>query len=241
MSDDSTPDIVQRCNITELHHFDSHQKLRDDLNSRIKSEAWIKYDNYDWVICVDSDEFLYHPHIFDFLDWCEREKISVVTPRGYDMSPASTFPYSPSNEKNKISSLKGIGNRLYSKPIIFSPRRISQVRFGPGAHSAMYKPEPKIYPNSNSGKVYKVNPFPTSMIIYEESEEQSVPKLLHYRFHGMSDFTQRWKSVDLRRSDINIKNNFGTHYGTSVETQLKYYDWVVSNAKEIQFQSDFSF
>lgn len=96
-------------------------------------------------------------------------------------------------------------------------------------------------PNSNSGKVYKVNPFPTSMIIYEESEEQSVPKLLHYRFHGMSDFTQRWKSVDLRRGDINIKNNFGTHYGTSVETQLNYYDWVVSNTKEIQFQSDFSF
>lgn len=79
------------------------------------------------------------------------------------------------------------------------------------------------------------------MIIYEESEEQSVPKLLHYRFHGMSDFTQRWKSVDLRRSDINIKNNFGTHYGNSVETQLNYYDWVVINTKEIQFQSDFSF
>lgn len=106
MSDDSTPDIVQRCNITELHHFDSHQKLRDDLNSRIKSGAWLKYDNYDWVICVDSDEFLYHPHIFDFLEWCEREKISVVTPRGYDMSPASTFPYSPSNEKIKFRHSK---------------------------------------------------------------------------------------------------------------------------------------
>lgn len=152
------------------------------------------------------------------------------------MSPSSVFPY-----ENRGATLSGVRNRLYTKPIVFSPRRVDLVEYGPGAHSAKYIPAPKIIGNSKSGKVFRVNPFPTSMLVYERSADYNLPKLLHYRFHGMGNFTERWKSLNSRRSAENIQCGFGVHYEISQDLQIMYYNWVQMHSEIIYFESDCNF
>lgn len=80
-------------------------------------------------------------------------------------------------------SRRGIPNALYSKPVIFSTRRIEKVDFGPGAHTAQFSPKPRVKGNEIGALRTKTH-FPTTMYVEEIYPRMNDPLLLHYRFHN---------------------------------------------------------
>lgn len=125
---------------------------------RAKDHAWKPVrNNYDWVIAVDVDEFLYHKDgLADALYRCHEQGATVLQPIGYEMV-SDAFPSGPAHITAQVR--RGVPEALYSKQCCFDPRRITDINYGIGAHHA--------------------NPEGTVRVVAYQGL-----KLLHYRFLG---------------------------------------------------------
>ena len=100
----------------------------------VKNHNWKPFrDQYDWVIVVDADEFLYHTDLPQVLRSCQRHGLTILEPRGYQM-----LSDSPPCKGGLITAEIRRGDRcwLYSKRCCFNPQKITEINFGIGAHYA---------------------------------------------------------------------------------------------------------
>lgn len=98
----------------------------------MKNNAW-RGTTADWVIVGDADEFIYFPQgAFSTLSAYERNLETVIKPQGFEMF-SEDYP----KGGGQIYDLMPLGApdvRWYSKPSLFSPKRVASITYEYGAH-----------------------------------------------------------------------------------------------------------
>lgn len=106
-------------------------------NNGIDEDAFLQFayqtypsarGQFRWVLWVDMDEFLYHPHLKEFLR--DNQQYDVIRTTGYNMIGDGL----PSYEGRQIWEVlkHGVQSSVYSKPVIFNPA--ATVRWNRGKH-----------------------------------------------------------------------------------------------------------
>jgi glycosyltransferase involved in cell wall biosynthesis len=167
-SDDGTLEMLQahpKVIILPLEY-----KILDDDYARFN--LWTQYKIHsrgqaDWVMCVDADEFLYHPRMRRRLR--QLSGIDLCYMRGY-MMIADGFP----QYQGKITDIikKGLRDRTMDKPVLFRPHM--DVLFQGGRH--------RTFSVDNSLEPGK----------FQKSWRAKI-MLLHYRYFGLDYFMDRLK------------------------------------------------
>jgi glycosyltransferase involved in cell wall biosynthesis len=106
--------------------------VNDGLAADLKNTCWRDTDA-DWVATLDADELLYFPYgAADTFKEYDRRGIAIIKPHGWDMT-SDTYPTGKGQIYDEVK--RGTRDRrFYSKPVLFSPRRIASIAFIPGAH-----------------------------------------------------------------------------------------------------------
>ncbi|MBZ3800643.1 glycosyltransferase family 2 protein [Leclercia adecarboxylata] len=93
-STDNTLSIAKQFDKVKIIHFDTSGKMDDKMHIHIKTSAYKEYSREggkytdeiaDWIICVDADEFIYHPNILDVLKEYQNDKITVPQITGFNI------------------------------------------------------------------------------------------------------------------------------------------------------------
>lgn len=128
-STDNTPQIVENDPRATLIEYPYQRALNEEDHSKAFVEAYKEHaKDADWVICVDTDEFIYHPYLEAVLTGVGSR--AIVKPEGYMM--ISEKP--PTTDSQIYDEIKtGVRMSQYDKPVILDPRL--EVKFGDGRHS----------------------------------------------------------------------------------------------------------
>lgn len=201
--------------------WDTAAELNDELARRLKNECWRGTDA-DFVAVVDADELLYFPNgVQSTLEIYERVGAAVIKPSGFEMFSDEWF--APEDFKfSQITELVTDGSpddKWYSKPCLFSPRRIAESGFGIGAHESepVLKDGRRLY----VGKDWpKANP-PTY--------------LLHYKsiFGGIERIASRYDATRERLSLVNIQRGWGNITDSGIVHAQKKRDLLLSGVRRV--------
>jgi glycosyltransferase involved in cell wall biosynthesis len=165
----------------QLISYDTNNTLNDSVYLSIKNNCW-KKSEADYVIVVDSDEFIYHENIKKFL--LDNPK-PIYKPKGYDMV-SDTFP-----EGEDILQIKtGKYSSNYSKLALFKPKQLHEINYHLGCHSA----DPSLKEACGD--------------IVEEEEL----KLLHYKNLSFDYRINKHNEYVKRFSEFNKNTGAGIHY-----------------------------
>lgn len=185
-STDSTSDIVKSYENNNVHlkFFDTNNSVDDKIYLDIKNNCW-KSSEAEYVIIVDSDEFLYHPDIKSFL---RETKQALYRPLGYNMV-SDEFP---SGDDLLVDIIKeGVLAHNYSKMCLFSPAEVSNINYSLGCHNAA--------PQGKHGNY---------LLPYISDDL----KLLHYKNLSFNYRYSKHIEYSKRMSDFNKQTGSGIHY-----------------------------
>lgn len=130
---DGTPAIVEREG-GEVRSFASGGHLDDEGFVAFAQEHYKEARGQaDWVVWVDADEFLYHPHLAERLTALRAAGVRVPTVRGYTMV-ADAPPTGTGHIYDEIRL--GLPAAEYGKRCIFDPA--IDVQWSPGKHAATF-------------------------------------------------------------------------------------------------------
>lgn len=166
---------------TQLILYDTSGTLDDSVYLSIKNNCW-KKSEADYVIVVDSDEFIYHKDIKKFI--IDNPK-SIYKPKGYNMV-SDIFP--TGDDILQIKTGKYSSN--YSKLALFSPKEVQEINYHLGCHNAS--------PTLTDGCIE----------IIEEDEL----KLLHYKNLSFEYRFTKHTEYAKRFSGFNKSTGAGIHY-----------------------------
>tara|TARA_R110002020_G_scaffold474816_1_gene707610 strand:- start:56614 stop:57924 length:1311 start_codon:yes stop_codon:yes gene_type:complete len=173
----------------DIRKYDTGEKIRDDVYREIKENAWRECKDlggYDWVIICDMDEFIYCEDLKGALDKAHKQGYSLIKPTGYCMIGEERLIPNPTDTLyNKIT--KGCIDNNYSKICIINPNKVEEMNYSIGCHRATPKFEGRLL-------------------------ETNFIKLLHFNFLSLQYAIDRYAIYKDRLSDINIQQNWATHY-----------------------------
>ncbi len=161
----------------------------DQVNMDLKNSCW-KGSQADWVIVADFDEVLFYNYIgVPIMCWDLEIKLFSELDSGATI--LKTIGWQIMSDEMPKDDLLEITNGYrfdnYSKNIIFNPKAIKEVNFGPGAHIC--------------------NPVGD---VAWSSENLYV---LHYKHIGGVERTiKRYKEYQKRMSKLNRAKGWGSHY-----------------------------
>ena len=189
----------------EWQEWDTGAQLNDELAMKLKNECW-KNSDADWVAVVDADELLYFPQgAHQTLQAYEKRGAVVIKPYGFEMFSEEWRDYTTFDEvsgvevrsTSQITDWVKMGapeDKWYSKPVLFSPKRLAESGLGIGAHESrpVLKDGRALYVNH---KWPKANP-PTYM--------------LHCHQLGPIEMVAaRYDATRARLAEINERNRWG--------------------------------
>jgi Glycosyl transferase family 2 len=207
-STDRSLEIIRSQPRTTVVSCSTENEFRDETQSAFKNTAWKPQRRHtDWVFCVDIDEIVWHADMLNFLATCDADKIAIVKPRGFQMV-SETFPSTSDQVYDQIN--RGQASELYSKPVIFSPRRVEEMNFGPGAHAAEPITDGKILSDSSA-------------------------RLLHYHYLGLDYILPRYVEKGKRLGATNRMNGWGYHYLWTPARIKAEFDAVSASAETLTF------
>lgn len=188
-STDETRNICRRYGATVVDW--KTDGLNDNIAKHVKNTGWINDFSADWVICADADELIYFPKGVEYtLDEYERQKIQVVKSHGFEMF-SDTLPTTDGQIYDEIK-FGGKDDKWYAKPILFSPRRVQSIDFGPGAHNVNWI--------DMDGVCHPDLTVPTDPPTY----------LLHYHHIGsLQRIADKYDATRKRLSETNVKHRYG--------------------------------
>lgn len=137
----------------------------------------------DWVICVDADEFVYHPYLHEMLNALKNDSVEIVQCDGWSMF-SEHFPETNGQIYDAIKL--GINDSFQGKPVVFQPK--IDIAFSAGRHSIRLASRDQFNIRAGTGI-----------------------KLLHYRYFGKEYAEARSKRNVERMSERNIVNKLGRH------------------------------
>ena len=168
--------------------------FEDEIQNTIKNECWkASRGKADYVIVCDIDEFLYTPNTKAFLSHLQASGISMPLSQGFDMCNPQFPDYGTT--PSLVETVKtGVPNRDYSKCILFSPYKIVDVNYEPGAHFC----------------------HPYGLINSDETPYY----VLHYKYLGVEYVLERTRQYRMRMSKDNIAKGYALQY-LEEETAIK--------------------
>jgi hypothetical protein len=179
----STDSSVDICNVNGVKVINTNiNELNDIKNIEIKNYCYHESDA-DFVIVVDTDEFVYHPDILNLLELYKKQNITLPKVRGYTMASNDGYP----KEGLLTEKIKtGKADLNYAKRCILNPKL--KVFWGAGQHK-------------------------TSKIIgkLKESDQEDIC-ILHYKFICREEIQMKKKSYSERMSYMNKTLLLGSHY-----------------------------
>jgi hypothetical protein len=181
MSTDRSAQIVDSHPLTERVQYDTNGQIVDTMYLELKGRYRQSRGTADWVMCVDIDEFIYHPQLAALLADYTRRGITYPKVQGFEMI-AEQPPSGGSQIYEEIRD--GRENEWSSKRVVFDPAL--EVVFEAGCHRATV-----------SGNVV-------------ESENADI-RLLHYPFLGRDFFIERSRQRRARLSEENKKFGWGDY------------------------------
>jgi Glycosyl transferase family 2 len=185
---DSTDGSPQIAKILGAHviPFETGNEINELTFLKMKNNCW-KKSKADWVIIVDTDEFVYHHDIVNIL---KNTKYTAFHPKEYRMI-ADTFPTCHGQIYDEVKyGVPGLPG--YNKINIFRPDQITDMNYDAGCHSC-----------SPQGNVH----------VCEETDIIT----MHFRDLGIKYRIARNAYIDSRRTQINKERGWGTHVTWSEE------------------------
>ncbi|MGO8752978.1 MAG: glycosyltransferase family 2 protein [Thermoguttaceae bacterium] len=186
-STDRSIDIAMQAG-AEIRHLDTGGEFREDLLTEYRNRCWRGTDA-DWIAVVDADEFIYHPN-WMFLS----TPATICIPTGYELFLDSI----PADGQLYAGFVRGTRQKRWDKPVLFRPRRIWEMNFAPGNHTA----EPK-------GDVRR----------YREPDL----KLLHCSFLTPEYRLAKVRRIRARQSEVNRRYGWSFQYDDSDEAAMAKY------------------
>jgi glycosyltransferase involved in cell wall biosynthesis len=182
-STDTSPEIVRSCPIADLRRFDTDGTFNELENIRIKNKAYKEsLGKADFVIVVDTDEFLYHHDMLDLLKRYRAEGVTLPKTIGYEMI-SWRFPKS---NKPLVENIRiGHESPSYAKRCIFHPE--VDINFQVGAHTCN----------------------PRGNIV--ESSSVDI-KVLHYHYLGMLRIIRKHRSLKKKLSQFNLEHKLSYQF-----------------------------
>lgn len=191
-STDGTRDICKAYGV-EIVPWSIGATLDDETNMKLKNECW-KGTDADWVTVLDADEFLYFPKgANDTLETYERLHAAIIKAHGFDMY-SEDFPTTEGQIYDEVK-LGAPADKWYSKPVLFSPKRVKEMGFGIGAHEA----DPVLMNN-------------TRLHVGANWPKANPPTFLLHFHHGIGPIervAERLDAKQKRLSQKNIQNRWG--------------------------------
>lgn len=207
-SSDKSVDIIKSFENTEVIPFDSDESFHDGVHIKLKNHVWKSSIGYaDYVILGDTDEFLYHENMVEFLIKAKENGITIFKPEGYHMVADEDIKLTPYD--NLLELVKeGVRTSVLDKPMMFDCNKITNINYGFGCHNA--------------------NPAGEVIV----SNDPSL-KMLHYKFLGLEDHKYKQKIRAERLSQFNKENGFGLYYLFSEEEQITDYRSYLNKREKI--------
>ncbi len=184
-STDNSVEIINSFKNTDIIPFDSDESFHDGVHIKLKNHVWKSSVGYaDYVILGDTDEFIYHENMIDFLIEAKKNGVTLFKPEGYHMiGEPELILKSNDNILEKVKS--GVRTPVLDKMMMFDCNKISEINYGFGCHHA--NPVGEIILNNDL-------------------------KMLHYKFLGLKDYLYKNKIRAERLSGFNKENGFGLYY-----------------------------
>ena len=197
-STDKSVKIINSFPNTEVINFNSNGEFNDWVNMQLKNNIWKKSKGKcDFVIIGDSDEFLYHENIIDFLVKHKNNGYTLFKPEGYHMIGDENLELK--TDDNITEKIKyGIRTPVLDKMMIFDCNQIDEINYSFGCHHCNPTGNVKIFNGTEL-------------------------KMLHFKFLGIKNYIYRNKMRRERLSQFNKKNNLGTYYLYSDKENIEDY------------------
>lgn len=128
-SDDGTRELIHECPKAELRDWPGTPGIVDDEFMSFANEKWKEArGKAEWVIWVDADEFLYHPHMLELLAAYLKDGVEIPMVQGYTMV-SDKFPTTDGQIYDEVRT--GMPSLEWSKAAIFR----GNMRWNIGRHS----------------------------------------------------------------------------------------------------------
>jgi glycosyltransferase involved in cell wall biosynthesis len=171
-STDRTVEIGQSFG-AKIMKVDTHDQVNDAIYLQVKNNAW-KGSKADWVIICDTDEFIYHPNIVEYL---KNTTSTIFRPRLFNMYSE----FFPSGDGQIYDEVK-FGVDGGGKTNIFRPDQITEINYLPGCHNA--RPEGNVILNLNSELI---------TMHFKNLSREYVIERNKYLFNRLSDVNKLYK------------------------------------------------
>jgi glycosyltransferase involved in cell wall biosynthesis len=206
-STDNSVEIIKSFPNTDIIPWDSKDELNDALYLKLKNHVWKSSVGVaDYVIVGDTDEFLYHENMIDFLIQSKQKGVTVFRPVGYHMVADEDLNLKIDDDLIKIVN-KGVRAEVLDKLMMFDCNKISNINYSIGCHSAR----------------------PEGEVVLSDKEL----KMLHYKFLGLEDHKLKQTIRGERLSDFNKQHGFGLYYLFNEEEQTKDYLGYLNQRKTV--------
>lgn len=171
-----------------IEELDTGGEYREDMQIDIRNNRW-KESEADFVIMADMDEFIIDADLVGKLKEMKRQKVAIPKVVGYNMY-SEKFP----DDYNTLITdqvTKQFKDRNFNKNIIFSPKLVKEMNFGPGSHFC--NPEYQEHLNPQTNHSFKLT-------------------LLHFKYLGREYLYEKHHGYGTRMSDVNRRFKFGGVY-----------------------------
>lgn len=210
---DGGPALVQKpvCDAyqAEVKFWDTAGELNDELARILKNTCW-KGTDAEWVIVVDADELLYFPGgVWETLATYDRIGAAVPKPQGFEMFSDEWHDPEHMESVSLITDWVTHGSpddKWYSKPVLFSPKRVVESGIGIGAHESR--------PILKSGR----------SIYVSKNWPKAKPEVWLLHFHQIGPIervAERYDATRKRLSSLNVSRRYGNFEPGLVHAQQK--------------------
>jgi glycosyltransferase involved in cell wall biosynthesis len=213
-STDNSTEIALRYPNVVVISFDTGGLFSEIALMEIRNTCW-QNDDADYSIVCDVDEFLYKKDLVQFLE--KNKEFGVFKPLGYDM----VSDHFPSDYSRPITDQVKFGRIVssHSKTILFQPKLLKEINFGPGSHFS----EPE----------FKVGAEDVQKIYIAKSSPEDL-KLLHYKNLGLDYRYARHRLIGQRLGGEEFRRfKFGFHYNFDFEIQEREFMDLKKNAFQV--------
>jgi glycosyltransferase involved in cell wall biosynthesis len=199
MSTDRSAEIIRSWPNTEIIPFDTDGQLQELRLTEIRSNCW-KGDDADYVIVCDVDEFLHVDDLPEFL--AAQPEIDVFEALGFNMI-ARRFPSDYSRSLlDQVRRGSFAGN--YCKMMLFKPRSVHAMNYGPGSHTA-----------SPEGSA--------PLRVLRATDHAGRLRLLHYKYLSLDYLVDRHTTLAGRLGTEYSTHGYAFHYLDSRLRSLRKY------------------